>query len=207
MSPAVPSPRPGTHVRLVRPAPEHLASYADALARGWSPDTQRPAAARETLARLRADPEAFLARQEDRDGAGPPVVLPDGSAVPRLPSVTRWLWDGAFAGQVAVRWAPGTPALPPTCLGHVGYAVVPWRRRRGYATRALGLLLDELGDELRGRGLPWVEVTTDPENVASQRVILANGGALVGRFTKPAAHGGGAGLRYRIALDTRATPR
>lgn len=187
-------------LRLVRPARAHLASYAAALARGWSPDTQRPEAARETLALLAADPDALLARQEDREAAGPPIVLPDGSTVARLPSVTRWLWDGAFAGQIGARWQRGTPDLPPTCLGHVGYSVVPWKRRRGYATRALALLLAELGDALRAEGLPWVEITTDPTNVASQRVAEANGAVLVARFAKPLAHGGGEGLRYRIAL-------
>ena len=35
---------------------------------------------------------------------------------------------------------------------------------------------------------------------ASQRTMLANGAVLVAHFTKPAAFGGKAGLRYRIAL-------
>jgi len=52
--------------------------------------------------------------------------------------------------------------------------------------------------------LPFVELTTDSDNVASQRVILQNGGHLVERFTKPATHGGGPGLRFRIQLP--ATP-
>lgn len=184
-------------MRLVRPAPEYLPSYRDALERGWSPDTQRPEAARETLARLTESPERFLAAQVDRDGQGPPVVLPDGTTARRLPGYKRWLWDGAFCGEIGVRWEPGTTDLPPTCLGHVGYSVVPWKRRLGYATRALALLLPDLR---ASTGLPWVELTTDPANVASRRVIEANGGAFVERFVKPAAHGGTEALRYRIAL-------
>jgi len=35
------------------------------------------------------------------------------------------MWDGEFCGQIAFRWQPGTEALPPHCLGHVGYSVVP----------------------------------------------------------------------------------
>ena len=181
---------------LVWPAAEHLASYVSALERGWSPDTQRPATARDELARIARDPAGFLAEQVDRDGRGPPVTLPDGSTVPRLPGYKRWLWDGEFCGAIGFRWQPGTTALPPTCLGHVGYSVVPWKRRRGYATRALALLLPELSRE----GLPYVELTTDLANVASRRVIEANGGLLVEEFAKPDSQGGTRSLRFRIPL-------
>lgn len=36
--------------------------------------------------------------------------------------------------------------------------------------------------------------------MASRRVIEANGGVLVEEFAKLASHGGGAALRFRIAL-------
>ena len=54
--------------------------------------------------------------------------------------------------------------------------MVPWKRRRGYATRALALLLPVA----REVGLRRVEITCDEDNEASRRVILANGGALAG---------------------------
>jgi predicted acetyltransferase len=44
-------------------------------------------------------------------------------------------------------------------------------------------------------------LTTDPGNIASQAVILANGGRLVERFREPAAYGGKEALRFRIALQ------
>jgi RimJ/RimL family protein N-acetyltransferase len=47
----------------------------------------------------------------------------------------------------------------------------------------------------------FVEITTDPENIASQRVIQANGGVLVERFIKPPQFGSKQGLRFRIALE------
>ncbi|HSO04292.1 MAG TPA: GNAT family N-acetyltransferase, partial [Candidatus Limnocylindrales bacterium] len=84
----------------------------------------------------------------------------------------------------------------PTCLGHIGYSVVPWKRRRGYATAALAAMLPIAAAE----GLPIVDITTDVDNVASQRVILANGGVLVERFTKPESAGGGAALRFAVDL-------
>lgn len=181
---------------LVRPAREHLPSYIDALQRGWAPGSRGPDSAREELEDIATDPDIFLHWMDDPHAEGPPVQLPDGSKVPRISSLRRWIWDGAVAGLIGLRWQPGTTALPAHCLGHIGYAVVPWRQRRGYATRALALMLPEA----RGVGLPYVELTTDPDNMASQRVIEANGGWLHERFTKPDAYGAGPGLRYRIAL-------
>ncbi len=181
---------------LVWPAATHLASYTRALQEGWSPDNLRPEAALDELERIRRDSGRFIAEQVDREGSGPPVTLPDGSIVRRLPGYKQWMWDGEFCGVIGFRWQPGTADLPPQVLGHIGFSVVPWKRRRGYATRALQLLLPHI----RAEGLPHVELTTDPENVASQRVIAANGGQLVERFTKPAVFGGAEGLRFRILL-------
>jgi predicted acetyltransferase len=115
---------------LVQPGIEHLASYVDALERGWSADTQRPDARLDELLRIAADPMGFVAEQSDPEGRVPPVMLPDGSIVPRLPSYSRWMWDGAFCGSISFRWQLGTTALPPHCLGHIGYSVVPWKRQR-----------------------------------------------------------------------------
>jgi predicted acetyltransferase len=52
----------------------------------------------------------------------------------------------------------------------------------------------------REQGLRHVDITTDPENLISQRVITANGGVLVEPFDKGAAYGHKAGLRFRIEL-------
>ena len=187
-------------VRLLRPSFALLPSYVAALETGWSPDNLRPAVAGELLAAIARDADAFLRGLDDPAATGGAIVLPDGSRVPRLPSFRRWIWDGEFCGSVGLRWQDGTPDLPPHVLGHCGYAVVPWKRGRGTATAALRMLLPEA----RALGLPWIELTTDPDNVASRRVILANGGVLVERFRKPAAYGGAEGLRYRITLDPAA---
>lgn len=184
-------------VQLVVPALPYLHSYAMALERGWSPNNERGlAASRDELAQIQSDPAAFVASLDDRQGKGLPVPMPDGSLVPRLPGFRRWIWDGEFAGSIGLRWQHGTAALPPYCLGHIGYAVVDWKQRQGYATAALlGML-----EEARALGLPYVELTTDPDNLASQKVILAAGGAFHERFTKPPQFGGRPGLRFRIAL-------
>ena len=182
---------------LVWPAREFLPGYIAALERGWSPDNERgEAAAREQLAAIAADADAFLAKLVDRDAAAGPVALPDGTTVPRLPGFHRWMWDGEFCGVIGFRWQRGTEALPPHCLGHIGYSVVPWKRRRGYATGALRGMLQDAKLE----GLRFVEITTNPDNVASCRVIESNGGVFVEEFVKPAAYGSVRGLRYRVML-------
>ncbi len=188
---------------LVQPTLALLPTFAAALERGWTPDNVRlEAYNREALERIARDPESVIAMTDNRTGGGPPVTLADGSQVARLPNVQRWIWDAdddgpaGFAGQISVRWNHGHAPLPPHVLGHVGYSIAPWQRRRGHATRALGLMLP-LAREL---GLDHIELTTDPDNLASQKVITANGGVLVERFDKGAVYGHSPGLRFRIEL-------
>jgi len=188
-------------MKLVWPSLEYLPSYVAALERGWSPENVRgQIAAQEELARIAADANAFLASLVDREAAGEPITLLDGTKVSRLPGYRRWLWDGEFCGSIGFRWQRGTEALPAHCLGHIGYAVVPWKRGRGYATRALAGILREA----RAEGLRYVEITTQPDNMASQRVITANGGVLIEEFITPPALGSHRELRYRVHIDDRA---
>ena len=183
-------------VELVKPSLDYLLSYKAALERGWSPDNVRLLeATREQLAAIAENPVAFVASLDDPEGRQPPFQLPDGSLVPRLPSIRRWVWDGEVAGSIGFRWQKDTPELPEHVLGHIGYAIVPWKSGRGYATEALRLMLGEA----RSLGLPYVELTADPDNWPSQKVILNNGGRLVERFAKHAAYGGES-VRYRIEL-------
>ncbi len=135
-----------------------------ALETGWSPSNLDPEATiREHLQQIATDPAAFLAGLDDPDGQGGPITLLDGSVVPRLPNVSRWIWHGEFCGRVSFRWQAGTSALPEFVLGHIGYAVVSWKRGRGIARGALALILPEA----RRRGLDLVELTSDSENLAS----------------------------------------
>jgi predicted acetyltransferase len=170
-------------VQLLAPAEQFLPSYAAALRRGWSPDNERGlAASLEELEQIEANPASFIASLDDRQAKGSPVKMPDGSVVPRLPSFRRWMWDGEFAGSIGFRWQQGTAELPPYCLGHIGYSVVAWKQRQGYATSALLSLLKEA----RAMDLPYVEITTDPDNLPSQKVILAAGGKIQsGSISRP----------------------
>src|SRR5574340_773070 len=97
-----------TMVELIHALKEHLPAYVEALRRGWSPNSARESeTAREELAEIDRDPDLFIERQFDREAKGPPVTLPDGSRVPRLPGYRLWIWDGEFCGAIGLRWQPG----------------------------------------------------------------------------------------------------
>jgi len=181
-------------VKLVVPAAAYLDGYVDALERGWSPDNLRPERANEELLAIGEDASRFLAGLTDREAKGDPVKLPDGSLAPRLPGYHLWMWDEGFCGSINFRWQRGTEELPPHVLGHIGYSVVPWRQRLGHATRALGLMRERVHAE----GLRYADITCDEDNVASRKVIEANGGCAIARFRKPESWGGKPSLRYRM---------
>jgi predicted acetyltransferase len=101
-------------MELVWPSHQYLSSYVVALERGWSADNVRGVlAAREELAKIGADPAAFLESMIDRAAKAGPVTLPDGSTVARIPGYRRWIWDGEFCGSISLRWQRGTTELPP----------------------------------------------------------------------------------------------
>ncbi len=161
---------------LRQPSRALLDGYVAALRAGWSPNTVQDVSA-EQLAAIAADADAFLASFEERDGRT--VTLPDGRVLPRLPGPVFWISDGAFCGQINLRYQPDTLELPQHVSGHVGYAVVPWKHRQGIATAALLLLLPVA----KARGLPRVLITCDEDNMVSRRIIERVGGEYAGRVT------------------------
>ena len=181
-------------LKLVEPSLQRLPGYLDALERGWSFDSHRAEeSAREEREEIARDAAGFIARQMDREAKGPPIVLPDGSRAARLPGYRLWMWDGEFCGAISFRWQPGTYELPPTCLGHIGYGVVPWKRGRGYAKAALAAMRERV----RAEGFARIDITADLANTASQRVIVANGGFPIEHLRAPVQCGGLDCLRLR----------
>lgn len=89
---------------------------------------------------------------------------------------TLWYADGdTFLGRLAIRHR-----LTPFLLeqgGLIGYDIRPSARRRGHATAMLRAGLPVA----RGLGLESVLITCDHDNVASRRVIEANGGVFEDR--------------------------
>lgn len=88
-----------------------------------------------------------------------------------VPSTTYWWVDGdEYIGRISIRHR-----LTPRLLeigGHIGYDVRPSARRRGHATAMLRAVLP-LAHAL---GIDPALLTCDTDNIASRKVIEANGG-------------------------------
>ena len=91
-----------------------------------------------------------------------------------IPSKEFWIIDAAgYAGRIIL----GLTYYPsPSRVGHhVGYAIRPTRRHRGYATLALRHLLDAA----RKLEIYKLMPTCAADNIASRKVIEHNGGVLL----------------------------
>jgi predicted acetyltransferase len=85
-----------------------------------------------------------------------------------------WIEDDRFLGRLAIRHRL-TPALE-QAGGHIGYDVRPSARRHGHARARLAAALAIANDTL---GIDEALLTCDEANIASQRVIQANGGRYI----------------------------
>jgi predicted acetyltransferase len=173
-------------VHLVEPNNRLLPGYERALTAGWSPETspeRRHRIRDQHLFEIHADPQGFLKRLTGKNR----VVdrLFDGTPVPSMREVVYWLSDGEFSGVISLRWLRNSGELPAGVSGHVSYAVMPWKSRKGYARQALADLLQWAPRF----GLKRLLVTTHPDNLPSRRVIEETGGVFAGLVPYPSQPG------------------
>jgi len=108
----------------------------------------------------------------------------------RVPSTTFWYVRGAeFLGRLSIRHHLSDALRRHG--GHIGYDVRPSARRQGHATAMLRAALPIAA----GMGIKHALLTCDPGNVASRRVIEANGGVQ--------EYGDGPEFRYWVPTGKR----
>ncbi len=167
---SIPSARPEAAgaCRLVEPSERYRDSFLEGAAEFAGEgrlDSTYAASLGYDLVRLTRDLPSFLGDLR-RLGHGSRL---HGSG---YPDRVYWLVDrGRYLGQASIRPDLSTRYLI-TYGGHVGYSIRPRHRRRGYGRRILELTLQRC----RALGLERVLVTCDEDNVASRRIIEANGG-------------------------------
>ena len=99
--------------------------------------------------------------------------------------------DNRIVGVIDLRHHINHPILG-LWGGHMGYTVRPSERGKGYAKEILRLNLQKCKE----RGMDKVMVTCSPDNTASERAIIANGGI----FEKEVPVDGEYVKRYWITL-------
>jgi len=94
----------------------------------------------------------------------------------RVPQTTRWWVDrDEYLGRISIRHRL-TAGLR-EFGGHIGYDIRPSARQRGHGTAMLAAVLPVA----RSLGIDQALLTCDEDNLASRRVIEANGGVLEGK--------------------------
>jgi predicted acetyltransferase len=102
-------------------------------------------------------------------------------ALNHVPSTFLFAFVGPrIVGRVSIRHSVN--AFLERVGGHIGYAVVPEFRRRGYATTILHLSIQMARDKF---GLTRILLTCDDDNIGSIRTIEKNGGILENIITGP----------------------
>lgn len=110
------------------------------------------------------------------------------------PTIEYELRDGnEYVGFIQIRLKLShSKEVPPAFASHIYYEIEPSKQGRGYGREILKLGLEEA----RMLGLPEVIITCFEDNLASRKIIEANGGVLSGSTSV----GGKNFLKFKIRL-------
>jgi predicted acetyltransferase len=174
---------------IVSPDRRYSGSYMEALREGLYLEREKD---EEQLRLIGMGFDAYLQQRYDLKR---PVIMPDGTAVQKVPQTDYWLVEGErFIGAVSVRHVLNDYLLK--YGGHIGYAVRKNERRKGYGALQLKLVLPRVKKEL---GLSRVLITCWDNNSSSIRIIEAAGGALENRLEEA----GSAVLKRRYWVEIK----
>lgn len=161
---------------LIPPGPRVHRSFLAAMAEFQAEGGGRPDDDSYTVQAIRkyagrwADPAEFARYlSELEDEAREQSPHPDG----HVPQTTLWWVSGTeYLGRIDIRHR--LTASLREIGGHIGYDIRPSARQRGHATAMLAAALPVA----RSLGIDQALLTCDEDNIASRKVIEANGGVL-----------------------------
>ena len=159
------------YLSLDLPRAQAVPSYIEALQEGYYMGIQ-PVKTPEEIAEIKADPAAHLqSLNEQKTGT---FETPDGTVTNFVPYETLWLMQGdTFIGSVSFRHVLNE--VLENFGGHIGYGIRPSYVGKGYATQALYLTRKKAFS----MGIDRLLLTCSPENPASEKVIVKNGGEFI----------------------------
>ena len=156
-------------------------SYIEALREGFrrgNADTKTEAEIEEIERDFPAYIESLNAPPEGT------IKVPTGEEFPKVPYETLWLMAGdIFIGEISFRHELND--LLRDFGGHVGYGIRPSLEGRGYGTLGLKLTRQRAAQ----MGMDKLLVTCAPDNPASEKIILKNGGIYENTLENPFGHG------------------
>lgn len=172
-------------IRLNFPSMEVLPSFKKALSEGFSTIYGN-------IDLIDKDPSGFLHSINDCSGT---VEFPNGMKADKVPQDAMWISDGAeFIGTVALRHHLNNNLKLDG--GHVGYEIRKHHQGKGIASFALSEIKKRAKEHY---GIRNLLLTCSPDNTASQKVIIKNGGVYQDTVDNP--FGLGVRMRYWINLN------
>ncbi len=184
-------------MELVKPDIKYKDSFIEAIESGFNAlyvGSQAPMSA-EAVAEIKSDFAKYLEKKVLKPYDPTPKLRPDGNYYANVPETPYWLIDeGKFIGLFLLRTELN--GFLRYVGGNVGYGIAPKYRRRGYATKGLGLLIDEA----RKVGVSKLLIAAMDDNIGSWKAIEKNGGVLENIITLPWEDSGQKYKRYWVEV-------